>query len=137
MNLPLSILAAIGLYLLAGALFALAFVAVGLTRIDPAAKGSHVGVRLLLLPGSAALWPVLLVRWLRKSPRPASHTDPRPMAPRLIAWHRAAWPLAALLAAAVVGFAWWSRPAPLDLGNAATQTAAHPPSSAPTAGATP
>jgi len=54
---------ALGLYALLGALFALGFVTVGVQRIDPAAKGSGVGFRLLIFPGSVALWPLLLKRW--------------------------------------------------------------------------
>ena len=48
-----------------GVLFAVAFVTVGVGRVDAAAKGAGVGFRLLILPGAAALWPVLLRRWMR------------------------------------------------------------------------
>jgi len=51
--------AAIGLF------FALAFVTIGVGRIDHAARGAPLGFRLTILPASAALWPVLLSRWLR------------------------------------------------------------------------
>lgn len=61
------ILAALGLYALLGLAFATVFVAVGIGRIDPAARGASLAVRLLLFPGSAALWPVLLARWARAS----------------------------------------------------------------------
>ena len=53
----------VGLYLTLGALFALAFVTRGVGRIDPAARNASLGFRVLLLPGSAALWPLLLKRW--------------------------------------------------------------------------
>jgi hypothetical protein len=59
------LLAALGLYLGAGALFGLAFVGFGVGRIDPAARGAPWRVRLVLLPGAAALWPVLAARWAR------------------------------------------------------------------------
>ncbi len=39
----------------------------GLERLDPAARGASLSVRLLLLPGLSALWPLLLVRWFRAS----------------------------------------------------------------------
>ncbi|HBY62213.1 MAG TPA: hypothetical protein DEH78_20525 [Solibacterales bacterium] len=52
-------------YAIAGVLFGVAFVARGAEKIDPAARGASLGFRLLILPGSAALWPLLLVRWLR------------------------------------------------------------------------
>lgn len=48
-----------------GVCFAVAFVVSGVARIDARAAGSGVGFRLLILPGAAALWPVLAVRWAR------------------------------------------------------------------------
>jgi len=57
--------AALGLYAGAGLLFAIPFLIWGLPGMDAAARGSSVAFRLLILPGSAALWPVLLKRWLR------------------------------------------------------------------------
>jgi hypothetical protein len=52
-------------YALAGLLFAIAFVVRGVAAIDPIARGAGIGFRLLILPGAAALWPMLLVRWIR------------------------------------------------------------------------
>jgi hypothetical protein len=52
-----------GGYLLAGFLFGLAFVTLGVTRIDPAARGTSAAFRLLILPGSLALWPLLATKW--------------------------------------------------------------------------
>lgn len=59
-----------GIYLSIGLLFALAFVFLGAGRIDPAAARGTWGFRLLILPGSAALWPWLALRWLRRTPPP-------------------------------------------------------------------
>lgn len=56
---------AAGAYVAAGVVFAVAFVTRGVQRIDPAAKGAPLGFRLLILPGCAALWPMLLGRWMR------------------------------------------------------------------------
>ena len=53
------------LYAVIGVLFGLFFVVRGVSRIDPVAADGTWGFRLLILPGSAALWPLLLVRWLR------------------------------------------------------------------------
>jgi hypothetical protein len=50
-----------------GVLFAIAFVTKGISRVDPVAKGSRAGFRLIVFPGAAALWPLLLVRWIRES----------------------------------------------------------------------
>ena len=58
------ILEAVGLYAIAGFLFAIAFLAAGVVRIDPAARGSGLGFRLLILPGIVALWPFLFLRWI-------------------------------------------------------------------------
>ena len=52
-------------YLALGVVFALAFVARGAARLDPDADGATWGFKVLILPGTAALWPLLLVRWMR------------------------------------------------------------------------
>ena len=52
-------------YLALGILFALAFVAIGIGRVDPVAKDSSVGFRLIIFPGVVAMWPWLLKRWMR------------------------------------------------------------------------
>lgn len=52
-------------YAAVGAIFSVSFAAVGVTRLDPAARGSSLGFRLLILPGVTAFWPLLLRRWLR------------------------------------------------------------------------
>jgi hypothetical protein len=57
----------INAYAAAGLLFGILFVLRGVQTIDPAAKDSGIAFRLVILPGCAALWPVLLVRWLRPS----------------------------------------------------------------------
>ena len=57
----LSVLA-LGLYLVVGLVFALWFAWRGANRIDPSAREGSWGFRLLILPGSAALWPFLLRR---------------------------------------------------------------------------
>ena len=51
-------------YALVGAVFAVAFVLRGIGRVDPVARGSGVGFRLVVVPGAAALWPVLLRKWM-------------------------------------------------------------------------
>jgi hypothetical protein len=54
-------------YSLAGLVFAAAFVTRLVERLDPAAKGSGWGFRLIVFPGAAALWPVLLAHIVRKA----------------------------------------------------------------------
>jgi hypothetical protein len=54
-----------GSYAIAGLVFACAFSAAGAARVDPAARGASFGFHVLIVPGAAALWPLLLRRWLR------------------------------------------------------------------------
>jgi hypothetical protein len=49
-----------------GVLFAIAFVTKGISRVDPAAKGSSAGFKLIILPGVAAMWPLFLARWIQQ-----------------------------------------------------------------------
>jgi hypothetical protein len=46
-----------------GLVFALGFLPRGIVRVDPHLAGSPVGVRLLILPGVAAFWPLFAWRW--------------------------------------------------------------------------
>ncbi len=55
----------IGFYLLAGLAFAVPFALVGVGEIDPHAAHGTWGFRLLLVPGTILLWPLLAHRWLR------------------------------------------------------------------------
>ena len=52
-------------YLSLGLAVALAFVAFGVERVLPEPARVTWGARLLLLPASAALWPLILKRWRR------------------------------------------------------------------------
>ena len=52
-----------GVYLVCGFSFALPFAFLGVGRIDPHASRGSWGFRLLIIPGAAALWPILLRRW--------------------------------------------------------------------------
>lgn len=50
-------------YLALGLIFAFPFAFRGASAIDSSAKGTGWGFKLLLIPGSVALWPFLLKRW--------------------------------------------------------------------------
>ena len=54
----------VAIYLAVGIVFAIAFVWKGVGKIDPSAVEGTLGFRLLILPGAAALWPILARRWL-------------------------------------------------------------------------
>lgn len=62
----------LGLYLAAGVLVAIVFIVKGPARIDPAARGMPWAARLFLLPGVAALWPLMLQKWLTQKEPPHS-----------------------------------------------------------------
>ncbi len=72
-----SLVLALEIYFGAGLLFAIAFVARGAGVIDPGAQHAKLGFRLLILPGSALLWPYLLRRWLGRSPPPTERNAHR------------------------------------------------------------
>jgi hypothetical protein len=57
--------AALELYLLLGVAFAVWFALAGARRVDPVAADGTWGFRVLLIPGAALLWPLLLPRALR------------------------------------------------------------------------
>ncbi|GAB2184417.1 hypothetical protein [Roseibium sp. LAB1] len=49
-------------YLMAGGLVAALFLVIGIDRVEPSARGSHV-FRPLLIPGICLIWPLVLYRW--------------------------------------------------------------------------
>jgi len=58
------ILTMAALYGAAGLAVALGFVTIGLARVMPHAGPVTLGARVLILPGTALLWPWVLRRWL-------------------------------------------------------------------------
>lgn len=67
MTLAILFVDAFYLYLGIGLVFAVWFIASGVDKIDDGMHGTPWKLRLLLLPGSALLWPVLLKKYLRKA----------------------------------------------------------------------
>jgi hypothetical protein len=65
------------IYFGVGLLFAILFAWRGAAAIDPAARGATIGFRLLIVPASALLWPLLLRRWVRRAPPPLEHNAHR------------------------------------------------------------
>jgi hypothetical protein len=57
-------------YAFSGVAFAIPFVLAGAARVDSQARGAPLGFRLIVLPGAAALWPLLLARWIRSAKEP-------------------------------------------------------------------
>jgi hypothetical protein len=58
-----TVIAAMRLWAFAGLAVAIAFLLVGIDRIDPAARGAWA-FRPLLVPGIVLLWPLVLARWV-------------------------------------------------------------------------
>jgi len=67
---PEILLIVAGGYLSIGLLFALPFVMVGAARIDPQAAQATWGFRVIILPGTILLWPLLTRRWLSGTHEP-------------------------------------------------------------------
>jgi hypothetical protein len=65
---------ALGIYVLIGLLVGLIYVFGGAGRIDPAAKGKGLPfrVRLLVLPGIAGLWPLMVIKLFTQKEPPVS-----------------------------------------------------------------
>jgi hypothetical protein len=64
-------------YALAGVVFAVLFLPRAVARMDPRVAGSPKGLRLLILPGVAALWPLLAWRWMAGAREPIERNPHR------------------------------------------------------------
>ena len=69
------LLVAAGIYLLCGFVFAIPFVLAGTGKIDPHATHGSWGFRVLIIPGTVLLWPLLLRRWLRGVHEPPAENN--------------------------------------------------------------
>src|SRR6516162_2607893 len=54
-----------GIYLICGFVFAIPFAFMGVGKIDPHAAHGTWGFRLLIMPGTILLWPLLARRWFK------------------------------------------------------------------------
>lgn len=61
------LLIAVLAYVVVGLVVGLLFVIRGVNRVDPAAASSPLIFRVVILPGSIGLWPVVLLKWIRAS----------------------------------------------------------------------
>jgi hypothetical protein len=78
-----ALLIMIGIHLVLGAAFALPFVLVGAGKIDPHAAHGSWGFRLLIIPGTVFLWPLLALRWTRGIHEPPEENSPHRRAARI------------------------------------------------------
>src|SRR5216117_1407265 len=79
---PETLLVAAGIYLLCGLVFAVLFVLIGVKRIDPHAAHGSWGFRVLIIPGTMFLWPLLARRWLKGVHEPPEENNPHRCAAR-------------------------------------------------------
>jgi len=61
---------AVSIYLGIGLLFSIPFVFAGAGRIDSTAREATLGFKLIIIPGSMALWPLLAWRWIKGASDP-------------------------------------------------------------------
>ena len=64
-------------YALVGLGFALSFLPRAVARLDHRIQGSPITMRLLILPGVVALWPLFAWRWLRGMSAPTERNAHR------------------------------------------------------------
>lgn len=76
------IVGALAIYLAFGVVVAIPFVVRGVNRIDPVARESTWGFRAIIFPGSVALWPLLLKRWVLGQTAPGERNAHRSAARR-------------------------------------------------------
>ena len=71
------VVAAFEAYALAGVGFALMFLPRAVARLDPRVAGAPKTLRLLILPGVVALWPLFAWRWLTGAHEPSERNPHR------------------------------------------------------------
>ena len=71
------VVAIVELYALTGVAFAVLFLPLGLPRLDHRVAGSPTSLRLLILPGVAALWPLFAWRWIARTSEPLERNPHR------------------------------------------------------------
>lgn len=73
MSLAIILLYGLAIYAVVGLCTAAAFVACGVTQVMTQALGAPTsmtaGARIMIFPGAAALWPYVLLRWLKSGRR--------------------------------------------------------------------
>ena len=53
----------LGIYLIIGIIFSAVILIKGLSSLDPNAKSSGVGFKIIIIPGLIAFWPILWRKW--------------------------------------------------------------------------
>lgn len=81
-TLATAIVTTLTVYLTIGIVLAPVIAFFGVRRIDPAARQGTRGFRLLIMPGIAMLWPLMVIRALRGGLPPEEHNAHRDAARR-------------------------------------------------------
>ena len=76
-----AVVAAFEVYALAGVGFALIFLPRAVARLDPRVAGAPRTLRVLILPGVVALWPLFARRWITGAHEPVERNPHRAKAP--------------------------------------------------------
>ena len=71
------VVTAFEVYALAGLVFGVLFIPRAAARMDPGLAHAPFAVRLLILPGVIALWPVLAMRWAKGASAPVERNPHR------------------------------------------------------------
>ena len=115
---------ALYLYGIAGFVFAIAFVIIGVKRIDSQAISSSAGFRVLNFPGAAALWPFLLRRWISRIGEPPEENSSWDVAPAqngvIQSFLQPLDKPVPMVATADIGQETWERPPGRRVGRAAS-----------------
>ena len=64
-------------YFASGVIFALLFLPRSVVRVDPRMAAAPKMLRLLILPGVVAMWPLLAWRWVSRAPEPLERNPHR------------------------------------------------------------
>lgn len=67
-----TLVSALAIYMLIGALVGVLMAAWGAGRIDPSAKTMPIQARILILPGLVLLWPLMLIKLFTQKEPPLS-----------------------------------------------------------------
>ena len=59
------ILMIIVFYVAVGIAFSVIFIWKGLTTVDPSARGTGIGFKILIFPGLIIFWPVFVNKWIK------------------------------------------------------------------------
>ena len=77
------LLLTLAMYLACGLVFAIPFALVGANKIDPHAAHGSWGFRVLIIPGTMFLWPLLARRWMKGVHEPPEERNAHRLAAKL------------------------------------------------------